>query len=119
MQCSGWGHLKDDWAKRGNGKSKTYCHTTKYNDIVFSNYIKDKDTYKQEMQLTLNSKKRSANTFGFVFPEQPLDATEPVLRRMFKRRKIEAAEDQMDTGEEVKQNLKDDSLIQQFIGLHT
>lgn len=49
MQCSGWGHIKDDWAKRGHVTSKKYCHTTKYNDIVFSTYISDKATYKETM----------------------------------------------------------------------
>ena len=42
LQCSGWGHLKDDWAKSGRGMSKNYCHTTKYNDIVFANHIGNK-----------------------------------------------------------------------------
>ena len=42
LQCSGWGHIKDDWAKSGRGTAKNYCHTTKYNDIVFSNYIGNK-----------------------------------------------------------------------------
>jgi hypothetical protein len=45
------------------------------------------------MQLVLQQKKRSANTFGFIFPEQAADVTVPVLRRMLKRQKVTEVED--------------------------
>lgn len=50
MQCSGWGHIKDDWAKKGHAMStKNYCPTTKYNDIVFQTYTGNKEYYKEVM----------------------------------------------------------------------
>jgi hypothetical protein len=72
LQCAGWGHIKDDWAKKGHAMSKkNYCPTTKYNDIVYQTYIGNKEEYKNIMQLELKGRKRqAANSLGFVFPEQ-------------------------------------------------
>lgn len=45
------------------------------------------------MQLVLQQKKRSANSFGFIFPEQTADVTVPILRRMLKRQKVTEVEE--------------------------